>query len=112
MTDHKNLTQDTTSHSSQRVLRQRLAIDQEYHTKLVYYEGDLNARADGLSQLPFKKANSKPTVQELYALKSNNPNGNEIFPLDLHKIAQNQKWDEELKLKQGNPPHCGKFGEP
>ncbi|KAL7463900.1 hypothetical protein ACHAXS_004253 [Conticribra weissflogii] len=111
MTDHKNLTHDTTSHSSQRVLRQRLAIDQEYHAKLVYYEGDLNTGADGLSRLPFEKANSKPTVQELYALESNNPDGNEMFPLDLGKIAQNQKSDAELKQKQTNPSHCGKFGE-
>ncbi len=41
MTDHKNLTNDTTSHSSQCVLRPRLAIDQEHHAKLVYYEGYL-----------------------------------------------------------------------
>ncbi len=111
MTDHKNLTQNTTSHSSQQVLRQRLAIDQEYHAKLVYYEGNLNTGADCLSRLPFEKANSKPTLHELYALESNNPDGNEIFPLDLRKIAQNQKSDEELKQKQGNPCHCGKFRE-
>ncbi len=110
MTDHKNLTHDTTSHTSQRVLRQRLAIDQDYHAKLVYYEGELNTGADGLSRLPFEKSNSKPTIQQLYALESSNPDENEIFPLDLRKIAQNQKADEELKQKQAEPSQRTKFG--
>ncbi len=110
MTDHKNLTHDTTSHSSQWDLRQRLATDQEYHAKLVYYEGNLNNGADGLSRLHFEKANSKPMVHELCTWIQQS--GKEwLFPLDLCIIAQNHKSDAELQQKQTNPSHHKKFGE-
>ena len=49
MTDHKNLTHESTQHTSQRVLCQQVTIDQEYGAKIVYYEGTLNTGADGLS---------------------------------------------------------------
>lgn len=49
-TDHKNLTYACTDHTSDRVLRQRLIID-EYGANLVYVKGEHNVMADAPSRL-------------------------------------------------------------
>ena len=50
-TDHKNLTYDNSDYSSDRVLRQRLLLD-EYGVELNYVKGETNVVADALSRLP------------------------------------------------------------
>ena len=50
-TDHKNLTFDNSSFSSDRVLRQLLVLE-EYGAELVYIKGEKNTAADALSRLP------------------------------------------------------------
>ena len=47
-TDHKNLCRDNTIHEWQRVMRQRLLIE-EYGVELIYITGEKNVVADALS---------------------------------------------------------------
>ena len=51
-TDHTNLTHDETKHTCDRVLRQRLLLE-EYGCTLKYIKGDKNVVADTLSRLDF-----------------------------------------------------------
>ena len=98
MTDHKNLTHNDTKHVSQRVLCQRLSINQNYQAKLIYYEGTLNEGADGLSILPFDDDSKIETTQEIYLLEtSQDRNFNEHFPMDLRIVAREQDRDDSLK---------------
>lgn len=85
----QNSMHHTAPHSSQWVLLWQLAISEEYHVKLVYYKGELKAVENGLLRVPFKKYKSKVAFQELFALKSSNPDGNKLFLLNLHKIPRN-----------------------
>jgi hypothetical protein len=48
-TDHKNLTYPTLTHTSNRVLWQRLLLE-EYGVKLEYIKGEKNVVADALSR--------------------------------------------------------------
>jgi len=50
-TDHKNLTHPNLMHTSDRVLRQRLLLE-EYGVELEYIKGEKNVIADALSRLP------------------------------------------------------------
>ncbi|KAL7465162.1 hypothetical protein ACHAXS_005488 [Conticribra weissflogii] len=111
MTDNKNLTHGTTNHSNQRVLRQRLAIDQEYHAKLVYYEGESNTGADGLSRLPFNKAETKESRETVFATEASSRINNPLFPLDLSKISEAQKSDEQLLQVKEKTSQTDKFSE-
>ncbi|KAL7450320.1 hypothetical protein ACHAXS_000226, partial [Conticribra weissflogii] len=111
MTDHKNLTHGTTNHSNQRVLRQRLAIDQEYHAKLVYYEGESNTGADGLSRLPFDKAETKQSCKVVFATETSLRENNPVFPLDLSKISEAQKSDDQLLRVKEKTSQIDNFSE-
>ena len=50
-TDHKNLTYSNLDYASDRVLRQRLTIE-EYGAEVIYIKGENNVVADALSRLP------------------------------------------------------------
>ena len=50
-TDHINLTYANTTYSSDRILRQRLIIE-EYGAELRYVKGESNVVADTLSRIP------------------------------------------------------------
>ena len=57
-TDHKNLTYDNSDYSSDRVLRQRLVLE-EYGAQVKYIKGEKNVVADSLSRLPiYEECNS------------------------------------------------------
>ncbi len=96
MTDHKNLIHGTTNHSNQQVLCQILAINQEYHAKLIYYKGESNTGADGLSQLPLDKAETILSCEVVFTTKTSDWAIKTLFPLNLHKIEEDQKMDEQL----------------
>ena len=81
-TDHKNLTYPNSKHSSDRVLRQRLALE-EYGVEINYIAGDKNVVADALSRLP---------TEELFNLDDSN-----VFSLDLAVIAEKQATDNDLQ---------------
>ena len=61
LTDHKNMTYNTTDHASNRVLRQQLLL-KEYGVKIWYIKGVKNVVADALSRLPTKSDN-QPTEE-------------------------------------------------
>ena len=71
-TDHKNLTHQVSTHASDRILRQRLLLE-EYGVDLQYIEGEKNIVADALSRLP---------TEELFVFEEENE-----FPLKLEVIA-------------------------
>ena len=50
-TDHKNLTYDNLDYSSDRILRQRLVIE-EYGKEIKHISGIKNTAADALSRIP------------------------------------------------------------
>jgi transposase InsO family protein len=92
-TDHKNLVHPNSHHASDRVLRQRLLIE-EYGAELEYIKGETNTIADALSRVP---------TDELFLLEQ--PNDDD-FPLNLKTIAQLQEVDEHLVAaitKQNSP---------
>jgi hypothetical protein len=72
-TDHKNLTYPNSTHTSNRVLRQRLLLE-EYGVELEYIKGEKNVATDTLSRLP---------TEEIFLLAEDDD-----FPLNLHLIAK------------------------
>jgi len=89
-TDHKNLTHQLSTHSSDRVLRQRLLLE-EYGVELEYIEGEKNVVADALSRLP---------TEEIFTF-----NAAVDFPLHLETLAMKQATDDFLAIAlQHQPP--------
>jgi hypothetical protein len=68
-TDHQNLTYPSTVHSSNRVLCQRLLLE-EYGVDLQHIPGEHNVIADALSRLP---TTARPAVSDLVGLLSRLP---------------------------------------
>ena len=90
-TDHKNLTYLTTDHGCERLLRQRLIIE-EFGAEIKYIKGENNVVADALSRLPINHVEdneefflNRRVFQDIVA-----------FPLDLTKIKEMQKNDAQL----------------
>jgi hypothetical protein len=81
-TDHKNLTHQVSTHASDRVLRQRLLLE-EYGVELQYIEGEKNIVADALSRIP---------TEEIFIFTEE-----EEFPLNLENLARRQLTDEYLQ---------------
>jgi hypothetical protein len=81
-TDHKNLTYPNSTHTSDRVLRQRLLLE-EYGVDIEYIQGAKNVVTDALSHLP---------TAELFALSDEDE-----FPLNLALIAEQQLDDAALQ---------------
>jgi len=71
-TDHKNLTHPHSTHSSDRVLRQQLFLE-EYGVELEYIKGEKNIVANALLCLP---------AAELFLIDEE-----EDFPLNLYPYA-------------------------
>jgi hypothetical protein len=86
-TDHKNLTHPNSTHTSDRVLRQHLLLE-EYGVDLQYIQGTKNVVADALSRLP---------TEELFRLEEEN-----VFPINLTLIAAKQATDDKLCNSQKN----------
>jgi hypothetical protein len=72
--DHKNLTHPNSTHTSDRVLRQRLVLE-KYGAELQYIQGEKNIVADALSHLP---------TEELFTFEADN----DKFPLNLALLAE------------------------
>jgi hypothetical protein len=84
-TDHKNLTHQYSTHASDRVLRQRLLLE-EYGAELQFIEGEQNVVADALSRLP---------TEEIFTFDKADDTD---FPLNLATLASKQHTDDYLQL--------------
>ena len=69
-TDNKNLTYDNSDYSSDRILRQRLVIE-EYRAELIYIKGENNVVADALSRIPTQPLTNPEAAadEELFLVK-------------------------------------------
>ena len=86
-TDHKNLCRENTVHERQRVMRQRLLIE-EYGAEIKYITGEKNVVADALSQLPY----STEEMQKFECYMNEDLEGINDFDLfQLPSIAATQK---------------------
>ena len=99
-TDHKNLTFDNSSFSSDRVLRQRLVLE-EYGAELVYIKGEKNVAADALSRLPTTEkelddTHIEPRLEELM-MQRRVYEGEANFPLAYDQISDSQAGDKTLR---------------
>jgi hypothetical protein len=88
-TDHKNLTHHLSHHASDRVLRQRLLLE-EYGVDLQYIEGNNNVVADALSRLP---------TEEIFVFDAAAD-----YPLNLATLAAQQVTDHHLALALQQTP--------
>ena len=88
------LTYDTTDFSSDRILRQRLVIE-EYGAQINFVSGVNNEAVDALLCLDIQ-ANELQNMHECF-LKKRVFETDVIFPLDFTTIAKHQKKDNELK---------------
>ena len=93
-TDHKNLTYENTDFSSDRILRQRLIIE-EFGATINFISGANNEAADALSRLD-TRANELTNFQECF-LKKRVFSSDVTFPLRYSTIAREQKKTKSLK---------------
>ena len=93
-TDHQNVAYDSTEHTSDRVLRQWLLLE-EYEVQLQYVKGKTNVVADTLLRLPYKEQRSNEALQELFlqqrVYKDVNP-----FVLGFRTLAAAQADNEDI----------------
>jgi len=82
-TDHNYLTHQVSAHASDRVLWQRLLLE-EYGAEIQYIAGEKNIAADALSRLP---------TEEIFLFEAENE-----FPLNLDNLASKQLTDDYLQL--------------
>ena len=86
--DHKKLTYKNSDYASDRVLQQRLVIE-EYGAKIIYVKGENNTVTDSLSRLPMSQSHQEEgTLQEELFLQRRVFEDQVIFPLDLAKITE------------------------
>ena len=100
-TDHLNLTHHNTQFTSNRVLRQRLVLE-EYGVEIRYIQGVKNEAADALSRMPTEITDT--VVEE--ALLNRRMYEDEInCPINTSEIKQAQQKDATLLkwLKEGHP---------
>ena len=88
-TDHQNLTYENTDYSSDRILRQRLTIE-EYGAKLIYVPGNSNVVADSLSRMPTSAGEVHASLEEMFATDAEETDTSEEFVLDTRVIAREQ----------------------
>ena len=99
-TDHRNLTHTDTKHTCDRVLRQRLLLE-EYGCELKYIKGKKNVVADTLSRLDFAETTTEVCEHNLikYVYEDHVK-----VPVDLAFIAQQQAKDSELQAGKEKCP--------
>ena len=93
-TDHKKLTYSNTKFSSDRVLRQRLVIE-EFGAEIVYFPGERNVVADALSRLD-STAQELSNFEECF-LKKRVFEMDVVFPMEYSLLAKDQSSCTQLK---------------
>ena len=103
-TDHKNLTYPSTDFTSDRILRQRLVIE-EYGAALVYVPGDNNFVVDTLSRndtaAETLEEKEKAFLSEEYFLNRRVFGDSIKCPIDLSVIKEAHDIDSNLSKRQG-----------
>ena len=92
--DHKNLTYNDTYVWSNRILRQRLVLE-EFGAQINFLFGVNNETANVLSRLD-TQANELLSMKEFF-LNKRVFDANIIYPLDILTITKHQKKETELK---------------
>lgn len=97
-TDHKNLTYEGTKHGNDRVLRQRLVLE-EFGPELVWLAGEKNVAADMLSRIPQEEeAACKLNKAEVEAFQMDAMAAEQApIPIDYQAIHAAQRDDLALK---------------
>ena len=95
-TDHQNPTYENTNYASDRILRQRLTLE-EYGAKLIYVSGEKNVVADSLSRLPTAADSLNIGTEEVFALERTSGEDSTEFVLDNCVIVRKQATDEFLQ---------------
>ena len=100
-TDHINLTFPDTRFTSDRVLRQRLLIE-EYSAEVKYIKGERNVAADAVSRLPIDEE-EEVRAEEVMLNRKVNEFG--TCPVSVEYIETAQEADEELQrfIAVGHP---------
>eukprot|EP00957_Ditylum_brightwellii_P123130 9388161-Ditylum_brightwellii.AAC.1 len=93
--NHKNLTFGSTMpHQSQRILRQKIDISNDYNAEFIHIARTDNPGGDAMRRLPTRAS----TVDEQEAFFNLTVyNFDNVFPLDMAYIKENQETDEELR---------------
>lgn len=93
-TDHKNLTYPHTNFSSDRVLRQRLVID-EFGAEIDYFPGEKNVVANALSRLD-SSAQELSNFEECF-MKKRVFDMDVVFPMEYSLLEKDQGACEQIK---------------
>ena len=108
-TDHKNLTYKTTEHASDRVLRQRLILE-EYGVDIKFIQGGNNTVADTLSRNEINAANVETRIIETVETHLHELFLRDILvPVDYTTLAIYQRDDEELTRNRTDPELSKKY---
>lgn len=101
-TDHENLTHDTTVHTSARVNRQRMMLD-DFAVRIKYIQGEKNVIADTISRLDILNNNKTAAqlVDENFATRTLR-DLDETCPVSMRraKLCQEQNMDEVRACKK------------
>ena len=102
-TDHLNLVHETTLKASDRVMRQKLLLE-EFGIKTTHVKGEKNVVADAISRLPFQ---SEAAIREASTQNGAIPQElmcsesllqeEEEFPLSMHIIHKHQQRCRETR---------------
>ena len=106
-TDHKNLCSTTAQHEGQRVMRQRLIME-EYGIEIKYIEGPKNFTADALSRLEYAEKNEYYRLECFASEETDNVNDFDLLQLSNIARLQQQKMHlyEEYDVRR---EPCGRF---
>ncbi len=92
-----NITRAETQHANLHILRQIVTLDQTYQAKFEHIAGTANTGAHSLSRLQMLDAIPDTLLQEVYAINELDCDTNLDFPLDMHRIREEQELDGKLQ---------------
>ena len=76
-TDHKNLTYQDTKYANDRVLRQRLVLE-EFNPQIIWIDGEKNIAADTLRRNPQEETQKQQVNEKMLETYQMDPGANEL----------------------------------